>query len=127
MAAGALPAKTTINRPSKVRPYFRAEKGACSQMAKVKPLGDRVLVKRIEAEEKTTGGIVLPDTAKEKPKEGKIVAVGEGKTLESGKRSELQVKVGDRVLFSSYAGTEVKIDGDDYLIMREEDILAVRG
>jgi chaperonin GroES len=70
-------------------------------MAKVKPLGDRVLVKRIEAEEKTTGGIVLPDTAKEKPKEGKIVAVGEGKTLESGKRSELQVKVGDRVLFSS--------------------------
>jgi len=95
-------------------------------MAKVKPLADRVLVKRIEAEEKTAGGIVLPDTAKEKPKEGEIVAVGEGKLLDSGERSELQLKVGDRVLFSSYAGTEVKIDGEDYVIMREEDILAVR-
>ena len=95
-------------------------------MAKVKPLGDRVLVKRIEAAEKTAGGIVLPDAAKEKPKEGEIVAVGEGKLLDSGKRSELQLKVGDRVLFSSYAGTEVKIDGEEYVIMREEDILAVR-
>ncbi len=95
-------------------------------MAKVKPLGDRVLVKRIEAEEKTAGGIVLPDTAKEKPKEGEIVAVGEGKMLESGKRSELQVKVGNRVLFSSYAGTDVTIDGEEYLILREDDILAIR-
>ncbi len=95
-------------------------------MAKVRPLGDRVLVKRIEAEEKTAGGIVLPDTAKEKPKEGEVVAVGEGKLLDSGKRPELQVKAGDCVLFSSYAGTEIKIDGEDYLIMREEDILAVR-
>lgn len=96
-------------------------------MAKVKPLGDRVLVKRIEAEEKTAGGIVLPDTAKEKPKEGEIVAVGEGKMLDSGKRADVQVKKGDRVLFSSYAGTEVKIDGEEYLIMREDDILAIRG
>jgi len=95
-------------------------------MAKVKPLGDRVLVKRIEAEEKTAGGIVLPDTAKEKPKEGEIVAVGEGKMLESGKRSEMQVKVGNRVLFSSYAGTDVTIDGEEYLILREDDILAIR-
>ncbi|NQT20009.1 MAG: co-chaperone GroES [Planctomycetes bacterium] len=95
-------------------------------MAKVRPLADRVLVRRIEAEEKTAGGIVLPDTAKEKPKEGEIVAVGEGKLLDSGSRSELQVKVGDRVLFTSYAGTEVKIDGEEFLIMREEDILAVR-
>jgi len=96
-------------------------------MAKVKPLGDRVLVKRIEAEEKTAGGIVLPDTAKEKPKEGEIVAVGEGKMLDSGKRADVQVKKGDRVLFSSYAGTEVKVDGEEYLIMREDDILAIRG
>ena len=92
---------------------------------KVRPLGDRVLVKRVEAEEKTKGGIVLPDTAKEKPKEGEIIAVGEGKMLDNGKRAIPQVKVGDRVLFTSYAGTEVKVDGEDYLIMREEDILAV--
>jgi len=93
---------------------------------KVKPLGDRVLVKRIEAEEKTKGGIVLPDTAKEKPKEGEVIAVGEGKMLDNGKRATPQVKAGDRVLFSSYAGTEVKVNGEDFLIMREEDILAVR-
>lgn len=93
---------------------------------KVKPLGDRVLVKRVEAEEKTKGGIVLPDTAKEKPREGEIVSVGEGRMLDNGERAEPQVKVGNRVLFSSYAGTEVKIEGEDYLIMREEDILAVR-
>jgi len=93
---------------------------------KVRPLGDRVLVKRIEAEEMTKGGIVLPDTAKEKPKEGEIVAVGEGKMLDNGKRATPQVNVGDRILFTSYAGTEVKIEGEDYLIMREEDILATR-
>jgi len=85
-----------------------------------------VLVKRIEAEEKTKGGIVLPDTAKEKPKEGEIVAVGEGKMLDNGKRAAPQVKAGDRILFTSYAGTEVKIEGEDFLIMREEDILAIR-
>jgi len=92
---------------------------------KVKPLGDKILVKRIEAEEKTKGGILLPDTAKEKPKEGKIVEVGSGKLLDDGSRAACQVKKGDRVLFSSYAGTEVKIDGEEYLIMSEEDILAV--
>ena len=92
---------------------------------KVKPLGDKVLVKRVEAEEKTKGGIVLPDTAKEKPKEGKIIAVGDGKLLDNGKRAEFQVKKGDKVLFTSYAGTEIKIDGEEYIIMSEDDILAV--
>ena len=92
---------------------------------KLKPLEDRVVVKRLEAEEKTAGGIVLPDTAKEKPKQGKVVAVGPGKTLDSGKKAELTVKVGDRVLFASYAGTEVKVDGEELLIMKEDDILAV--
>jgi chaperonin GroES len=92
---------------------------------KIRPLGDKVLVKRVEAEEKTAGGIVLPDTAKEKPKRGVIEAVGEGKLLDTGKRSELQVKKGDEVLFTSYGGTEIKIDGEEFLIMGEEDILAV--
>jgi chaperonin GroES len=81
----------------------------------------------LEAEEKTKGGIVLPDTAKEKPKRGKVIAIGEGKLLENGKRSELQVKKGDEVLFTSYAGTEIKIDGEEYLVMDESDILAVIG
>jgi len=92
---------------------------------KVKPLGEKILVKRLEAEEKTKGGIVLPDTAKEKPKEGKVVALGDGKLLENGKRAEFQVKKGDRILFASYAGTEVKVDTEEYLIVSEEDILAV--
>jgi chaperonin GroES len=92
---------------------------------KVKPLGDKVVVKRLEAEEKTKGGIVLPDTAKEKPKEGRIIAVGEGKLLDNGKRADFQVKKGDRVLFTSYAGTEIKVDGEELLIMSEDDILAV--
>ncbi|HHT9136385.1 MAG TPA: co-chaperone GroES [Candidatus Wunengus sp. YC60] len=91
----------------------------------VRPLGEKVLVKRVEAEGKTAGGIVLPDTAKEKPKEGKIIALGDGKILKSGERAKFQVKKGDRVLFSSYGGTEVKIDGEDYLLMSEDDILAV--
>ncbi len=91
----------------------------------IRPLADRVLVQRLEAEEKTAGGILLPESAKEKPKEGKVVATGEGKTLDSGERAKLAVKKGDRVLFSSYAGTEVKVDGTEYLIMREDDILAV--
>jgi len=93
----------------------------------ITPLGDRVLVKRVEAEEKTAGGILLPDSAKEKPKEGKVVAIGDGKQLESGERSKFSVKKNDRVLFSAYAGTEVKVDGDEYLIMREDDILAILG
>ena len=92
---------------------------------KVKPLGEKVLVKRLEAEAKTKGGIVLPETAKEKPKRGKVIAVGEGKVLEDGGRSQLQVKKGDEVIFTSYAGTEIKIDGEEYMIMDENDILAV--
>ena len=92
---------------------------------KVRPLGEKVLVRRLEAEEKTKGGIVLPDTAKEKPQQGTVLAVGDGKLLDSGQRGTFQVKKGDRVLFSSYAGTEVKIDGEDYILMDESDILAV--
>ncbi len=92
---------------------------------KVRPLGDKVLVKRIEAEAMTAGGIVLPESAKEKPKRGRIQAVGDGKLLNTGERSKLQVKKGDEVLFSSYAGTEVKISGDELMIMDESDILAI--
>jgi chaperonin GroES len=94
---------------------------------KIRPLGDKVLVKRVEAEEKTAGGIVLPDAAREKPKRGIIQAVGDGKLLDTGKRSKLVVKKGDEVLFTSYAGTEIKIDGEEYMIMGEEDILAIVG
>jgi chaperonin GroES len=92
---------------------------------KIRPLGDKVLVQRVEAENKTAGGIVLPDTAKEKPQKGKIVSVGEGRTLDDGSTQKMQVKKGDMVLFTSYAGTEVKIDGKEYLIMSESDIMAV--
>jgi chaperonin GroES len=92
---------------------------------KIRPLGDRVLVERVEAEERTAGGILLPESAKEKPKEGKVIAIGEGKVLDDGTRSTFSVKVGDRILFTSYAGTEVKHLGDEYLIMREEDILGI--
>ncbi|MCK9375738.1 MAG: co-chaperone GroES [Syntrophobacterales bacterium] len=93
----------------------------------VKPLNDRVLVKRIEEAQVTKGGIVIPDAAKEKPIEGKIIAVGPGKMSEQGQRMTLQVKEGDRVLFGKYAGTEIKVDGEDYLMMREEDVLAIIG
>jgi chaperonin GroES len=92
---------------------------------KIRPLQDRVIVKRIEEEEKTKGGIIIPDTAKEKPMEGKIIAAGKGKLMEDGKVHPLDVKAGDRVLFGKYAGTEVKIDGEEHLIMREDDILGV--
>ncbi|GAN31724.1 MAG: co-chaperone GroES [Candidatus Brocadia sp. AMX2] len=91
----------------------------------VRPLGEKILIKRVEAEGKTAGGILLPDTAKEKPREGKIVALGDGRLLKSGERAKFQVAKGDRVLFSSYGGTEVKIDGEEYLLMSEDDILAV--
>lgn len=91
----------------------------------IKPLQDRVLVERIEKEEKTAGGIIIPDTAKEKPAEGKVVAVGPGKTTEEGKVIALDVEVGDHILFAKYAGTEVKVDGVEYLLMREEEILGV--
>ena len=92
---------------------------------KVVPLNDKIVIKRLEAEDKTAGGIVLPDTAKEKPRQGKVVSLGEGKRLETGKRAGFQVREGDRVLFSSYAGNEVTIDGEELLIMTEDDILAV--
>ena len=96
-------------------------------MAKLKltPLGDKVIVKRVEAEDVTAGGIVLPDTAKEKPKRGKVRAVGAGAVLDSGERGQMQLRKDDEVLFTSYAGTEVKIDGEEYLIMSESDVLAV--
>jgi chaperonin GroES len=92
---------------------------------KIRPLQDRVIVKRIEEAEKTKGGIIIPDTAKEKPMEGKVIAVGKGKLMEDGKVHALDVKAGDRILFGKYSGTEVKIDGEEHLIMREEDILGV--
>ena len=92
---------------------------------KIRPLADKVLVQRVEAENKTMGGIVLPDTAKEKPQRGKIISVGKGKVLDDGSIKKVQVKKGDLVLFTSYAGTEVKIDGKEYLIMDESDIMAV--
>ena len=92
---------------------------------KIRPLNDRILVKRLEQEAKTAGGIIIPDSAKEKPAEGKVVAVGNGKMNEAGQRVALEVKAGDRVLFSKYGGTDVKIEGEDYLIMREDDILGI--
>jgi len=92
---------------------------------KIQPLNDRVLVLRIEEEEKTSGGIIIPDTAKEKPQEGKVVAAGPGKLDEDGKRVPLEVKKGDRVLFGKYAGTEIKLDGVEHIIMREDDILGI--
>ncbi len=94
-------------------------------MAKLRPLGDKILVKRLEAETKTKSGIVLPDSAKEKPKQGTVISVGEGKRLENGSLSAMHLKKGDRVLFTSYAGTEVKIDGEELMIMSEDDVLAV--
>jgi chaperonin GroES len=92
---------------------------------KIRPLQDRILVKRIDEEAKTKGGIIIPDTAKEKPSEGKVVAVGKGKVSEDGKLTPLDVKKGDRILFSKYSGTEVNIEGDEHLIIREDDVLGV--
>jgi chaperonin GroES len=92
---------------------------------KVKPLQDRLVVKRLEEEEKTKGGIIIPDAAKEKPQEGRVIAVGEGKVLESGQRSPVSVKAGDKILFGKYSGTEIKIDGEEHLILREDDVLAI--
>ena len=91
----------------------------------IRPLQDRVLVKRVKEEEKTKGGIIIPDTAKEKPIEAKVVAVGNGKVLDNGESRPLEVKKGDRVLFGKYSGTEVKVDGEDLLVMKEDDIMAV--
>jgi chaperonin GroES len=92
---------------------------------KLRPLQDRILVQRVEEETKTSGGIIIPDTAKEKPAEGKVVSVGKGKVDEDGKRVALEVKKGDRILFGKYAGTEVKIEGQEYMIMREDDVLGI--
>lgn len=92
---------------------------------KIRPLQDRILVKRIEKDEKTKGGIIIPDTAKEKPQEGKVVAVGKGKVADDGKLIPLEVKAGDTILFSKYAGSEVKIEGEEHIIMREEDVLGI--
>jgi chaperonin GroES len=92
---------------------------------KIRPLQDRVIVKRLEEEEKTKGGIIIPDTAKEKPQEGKVIAVGKGKITEDGKVIPLDVKAGDKILFGKYSGTEVKIEGEEHLIMREDDILGI--
>lgn len=94
-------------------------------MAKVQPLGDRVLIKVLEAQEKTKGGIVLPDTAKEKPQEGKVIEVGKGRLSDDGKVIPLEVKPGDKILFGKYTGTEITIDSEEYLILKEEDILAI--
>jgi len=94
---------------------------------KIKPLADRIIVKRLEEETKTKGGIIIPDSAKEKPAEGKVEAIGSGKMKEDGTRIAMEVKVGDRILFGKYSGTEVKIDGDEFLIMREDDVLGIVG
>ena len=92
---------------------------------KIRPLNDKIVVKRLEAEEKTKGGIVLPETAKEKPKEGIVKCVGNGRLLENGERAPMQVKEEDRIIFSSYAGTEIKVEAEEYLIMNEDDVLAI--
>ena len=105
----------------------KTQSSTAKRTGNIRPLGDRVLVKRAEAEERTAGGILLPESAKDKPKEGSVIAIGEGRTLDSGEKSKFAVKVGDRVLFSAYAGTEVKYQGEEFLIMREEDILGIVG
>ena len=92
---------------------------------KIRPLGDRVLIKRVAEEEKTKGGIIIPDTAKEKPQEGKVISVGKGKANDEGKVTPLDVKAGDRILFGKYSGTEIKLNGEEHLILREEDILGI--
>jgi chaperonin GroES len=92
---------------------------------KIKPLQDRIIVKRLEEEEKTKGGIIIPDAAKEKPQEGRVIAVGDGKVLDNGQKFALTVKVGDKILFGKYSGSEIKIDGEEHLIMREDDVLGI--
>ncbi len=99
---------------------------ATAKKIKIRPLDDRVVVEPFEAEEKTAGGIVLPDTAREKPQQGKVIAAGPGKLLKSGQRGEMSVKVGDVVFYGKYSGTEIELDGDEYVILRESDILAVK-
>jgi chaperonin GroES len=104
-----------------------ASKGAtaATKSAGIRPLGEKVLIQRLAAQDRSKGGIVIPDTAKEKPREGRVISVGTGRTLDDGSKVPFQVKKGDKVLFSSYAGSEVKLDGEDYIIMGEDDILAI--
>lgn len=111
------------NRPRRV-PIRRARRND-TQMAKIKPLGDKVVVQVLEADDKTAGGIILPDSAKKKPTEGKVIAVGDGRVLDNGDRNKLSVKKGDRVLFSKYGGNEVTLDGQDYTILDEDQIYAI--
>jgi chaperonin GroES len=106
-------------------PVQYSPKEAAAMATKIRPLHDRILVKRLEEQETKRGGIIIPDTAKEKPQEAKVVAVGNGKVGEDGKRIPLDVKAGDRILFGKYSGSEVKIEDDEYLILREEDVLAI--
>jgi chaperonin GroES len=103
----------------------KAKTASKKSKTKIRPLGEKVLIQRLEAEETTSGGIVLPDTAKEKPRKGTVLAVGDGRMLDDGTRAEFQVKVGDTVLFASYAGTDIKVDGEEMMLMDESDILAV--
>src|SRR3972149_6437629 len=114
--------QTSANRRQAIKTTFKGEGG---NSMKVKPLQDRVLIKRVEEESKTKGGIIIPDSAKEKPQEGLVVAVGPGKVTDNGNRVAPEVKAGDRVLFGKYSGTDIKIDGEEHLILREEDVLAV--
>jgi chaperonin GroES len=118
-----------LHRNRTLRPELPAQKKSFSteedRTMNARPLQDRVIVKRVQEEDKTKGGIIIPDSAKEKPIEGKIVAVGSGRILESGKKVPLQVKKGDKVLFGKYSGTEIKIDGEELLIMKEDDIVAI--
>jgi chaperonin GroES len=114
---------TKKNRASLGLQWLNKEK--TNMAAKLRPLHDRILVERVEEEEQTKGGIIIPDSAKKKPAEGKVMAVGEGKVGDDGKKTPLELKVGDRILFGKYSGTEVKIEGQEYLIMREDDVLGV--
>jgi chaperonin GroES len=111
-------------QPDSVAPAARARSGG-NEIMKIRPLQDRILVKRIDEEAKTKGGIIIPDTAKEKPQEGKVIAVGKGRVTDDGKVQELTVKKGDKVLFSKYSGTDVKLDGEEHMIIREDDVLAI--
>jgi chaperonin GroES len=124
VAAETHPERQTRNRNPEPRCPVGASQETKEAM-KVQPLHDRILVKRIDEEQKTKGGIIIPDTAKEKPQEGKVVAVGKGRVLEDGKVQELAVKKGDKILFSKYAGTEIKLEGDEHIIIREDDVLAI--
>jgi chaperonin GroES len=118
-----------VKEPLDSVPYnalSKSKKGVASEM-KVRPLHDRLLVRRIEEKEQVKGGIIIPDTAKEKPQEGEVIAVGNGKVLDNGTKLPMDVKAGDKILFGKYSGSDIKIDGEEYLILREDEVLAVLG